>query len=163
MNFSLKPHQLVAHWVPGFVLLVFVPVLHPGVYDNVKCLPPHGDVLRSLTCVVFAFVLGEFLDACRDLLENVWDLWSEVYWDFFSEAPDADVEKLRTSHFTYYVFNHNLALPLLYFLILRLTSHHIVEFLVALAVAIVFVANAVTLRREIAKITKRFQSNPGAS
>lgn len=163
MSFSLRPHQLVAHWVPGFVLLILIPVLHPGVYDNVKCLPPQGAALRGLIYVVLAFVLGQFLDASRDLLENVWDLCSEVNWDFFFQAEDAQVEKLRTSYFTYYVFNHNLAVPLLYFSIMRLISCHILEFFLSLVVAVVFITNAVRLRKEIARHTKSVQAAPRAS
>lgn len=153
MNFSLKPHQLVAHWVPGFVLLIVFPVLHPSIFDKVKPSLPSGDVLRGLVWAVLAFVLGQFLDAIRNLLENVWDHWSNVEWAFFFHGEDARVEKLRTSYFTYYVFDHNLALTLLYFSIVRLGSRHFLDGFLVLVATCIFVADAYLLRKEIAEHT----------
>ncbi len=154
MNFSLKPHQLVAHWVPGFILLILIPALYPGISEKVNQLLPTGDALRGFVWAVLAFVLGQLLDAVRNLLENVWDRWSKVNWAFFIRSEDALVERLRTSWFRYYVFDHNLALSLLCFSIVRLVSRHFLEFLIGFVATCIFVADAYSLRKEIAKHTK---------
>jgi hypothetical protein len=154
MNFSLKPHQLVAHWVPGFMLLIFVSLVHPSLRCTVEPLLPSGDVLRGLVFAVVAFALGEFLDCIRDLCENVWDCWSEIRWDFFFDADPAQFDRLDGSFFTYYVFNCNLALPLLYFAVVGLLSRKYGQAAVGLIVTCVFVADAYILRKYIAKYTQ---------
>src|SRR2546426_248451 len=58
MNFSLKPHQLVAHWVPGFLLLMVIAVLHPSASEGVKALLPHSDALSGFVLAVLAFAIA---------------------------------------------------------------------------------------------------------
>ena len=154
MNFSLKPHQLVAHWVPGFLLLMVIAVLHPSASEGVKALLPHSDALSGFVLAVLAFAIGQLLDAVRDLCENIWDRWDKVDWDFFFEAKPEQIEKLDGSYFTYYVFNSNLVLPLLYFSLGRLISGHYAQFALALAADAFFIVDARCLRKEIARHTR---------
>ena len=93
MNISLKPHQLVAHWVPGFVLLILVPVLVPDWYGQVKGLLPTDPLLCGLIWIVMPFVSGQIIDSLRNaVLEELLDRWwkrrkqRKVNWDFFSMA-----------------------------------------------------------------------------
>jgi hypothetical protein len=154
MNFSLKPHQLVAHWVPGFMFLILLALSHPTARSSVESLLPRGDALRGFVLAVVAFALGELLDCVRDLCENVWDCWSEIRWDFFFDADQDRFDRLDGSYFTYYVFNCNLALSLLYFSLMRLISHKYGQVAVGLIVACVFIADTYFLRKNIAKHTK---------
>jgi hypothetical protein len=154
VNFSLKPHQLVAHWVPGFMLLAFLSLAHPSLRCTVEPLLPRGDVLRGFVLAVVAFALGELLDCIRDLCENIWDCWSKIRWDFFFDADQARFDRLDGSYFTYYVFNCNLALSLLYFSFMGLLSRKYGQVALALVVACVFIADAYFLRKNIAKHTK---------
>lgn len=153
MNFSLKPHQLVAHWVPGVVLLMLIPVIHPSLYGRLEPLLPHGEALRVTVYAILAFVVGEFLDCVRDISECLWDRWSRVNWDFFFEADAPQLERLRDSYFTYYVFNYNLALSLLYFSFAQLAKWHLGWFAGGLVVACIFIYDARSLRKEIARHT----------
>ena len=94
MNFSLKPHQLVAHWVPGFVFLLLVPVLHPDLYARLKTLLPSEQASRGLIWVVMAFVSGQLIDCIRNALFERWrDKRQEVNWDFFFSG---DARRLET-------------------------------------------------------------------
>ena len=162
MSFSLSPHQLVAHWVPGFVFVILVPLLAPDTYNSAfKPVLPAGDTARGILFAVLAFVMGQFLDALRDTLECVWDLWNKVNWDFFMHADAAQIEKLDRWYFTYYVFNSNLVVPLLFFTVGELLADHNVVFLGGLTVTIVLVWDAWSLRCEIAKHTKATQPSLG--
>src|SRR5207249_3970827 len=78
MNFSLRPHQLVAHWVPGFVLLLTVQLWRPAMYCKLLGQLPSDRAALTLVWIVSAFVLGQLLDSLRDLLEHCWDHWEGV-------------------------------------------------------------------------------------
>lgn len=115
-----------------------------------------GELLRGLIFVVLAFALGEILDSIRDvLLEDAWNNRAKVRvnWDFFFEAREDQIEKLRTSYFTYYVFNHNLALGLLLLSGAELVADHPALVALCLTAACVLALDARSLRREIAKHT----------
>lgn len=58
MNFSLKPHQRVAHWVPGFVSLLCIWVVHPSVLCGTEHLLPQGDLQRGFVVVVQVAING---------------------------------------------------------------------------------------------------------
>src|SRR5271157_4896745 len=107
MNFTLSSHVLMAHWVPGFVVVMAIrPLVLNGSSAALKSLvglDTSGGAIATLAVVVAAFLIGEVLDASRDLLENVWDLLQPVKWDFFAKAKKDEVDSLRTSYFTYYV------------------------------------------------------------
>src|SRR6266705_2709888 len=100
MNFALSSHVLMAHWVPGFLLVMAVrPMLLDGSSPPLKSLMGSGtpgEAITTLAVAVAEFFVGEVLDASRDLLENVWDRFQPVSWNFFAEAGKDDVDKLRT-------------------------------------------------------------------
>ncbi|HWG19130.1 MAG TPA: hypothetical protein VG225_01285 [Terracidiphilus sp.] len=164
MKFELNLHVLIAHWIPGFLLLMAVrPVLIDGASPLLKSLMgtgfPGGEAITALSLVVAAFLVGEILDASRDLLENIWDRFQGVAWDFFSDAGQDEVEKLRTSFYTYYVFDCNISLAL----VILLLSNNFINLLgrwlvvcLSWAFLIVFALNAGRLRREIASRTQRW-------
>ena len=157
MSFSLRPHQLVAHWVPGFMLLLFILALRPSVYKDLEVfLPP--DSARIALGVVLAFVLGQLLDAVRNVLEELWDQLDEIKWEFFLDADRGTIDKLEDFYFTYYVFSSNLALPLFgfywYFLIHLRTG----EALASIVATIVSVWDSISLRIEIARLIRAWRA-----
>ncbi len=92
MNFSLRPHPLVAHWVPGFLFVVIIEFC----YDNLQSQLPRmlspssttNSAFNILAVVVIAFVVGQVFDAFRDVAENLLDKYLKkkahwkVYWHF---------------------------------------------------------------------------------
>jgi hypothetical protein len=155
MSFSLRPHQLVAHWVPGFMLLLAVQLWHPTTYDRALASLPSDRAALTLVWIVSAFAVGQVLDSLRDLSECCWDRWSEAMdWDFFFKAERARVDQLDDFYFTYYVFNANLVLPLLAFCLVTAGSgHYLLGIAIVVAVGVV-VCDARSLRKEIARRTK---------
>lgn len=170
VNFALTSHVLMAHWVPGFILVMAVrPILLDGSSLPLKSLmgaDTPGEAVATLALIVAAFFAGELLDASRDLLEKLWDRFQRVTWDFFATAGKDEVEKLRTSHFTYYVFDCNVSLALVIFL-LSYFAAHLVHIRISLGNSlvvvfsviflIIFVWNAWQLRSEIASLTRKEQ------
>jgi hypothetical protein len=163
MKFELNSHILIAHWIPGFLLVLAVrPILATSSSDALRSLMgsgiPGGDAMIALALIVAAFLAGEILDASRDLFEHLWDRFKSVSWDFFAEAEQGEVEKLRTSYFTYYVFDCNISLALVILMLSNifvnvLSRGLLVAFFVIL---LVFAGNAWTLRGEIASRTGRW-------
>jgi hypothetical protein len=107
MNFSLKPHPLIAHWVPG-VIVVVTGLLAWSDWHVSKVLSTFaGDASKATLSVlvlsVIAFVIGGILDSFRNCSED-----DEVNWDFFFDASEAEVQRLNEYYFTYYVLSKNL-------------------------------------------------------
>jgi hypothetical protein len=123
-----------------------------------------GDAIATLAAAVAAFFAGEVLDASRDLLEDLWD-WltqgasQDIKWDFFTDAEQNEVEKLRTSFFTYYVFDCNVSLALVILLISDIFTNLLGSFsavVFSLVFLAIFVWNARRLRSQIASRTQRW-------
>lgn len=87
MTFSLKPIQLVAHWVPGFVLLgilVICDVQNSGHYLAVLT-RALGAPTAWVVIAILAFPTGLIFDALRDLGEWGADRLfrrSQINWQF---------------------------------------------------------------------------------
>jgi uncharacterized membrane protein len=118
MNVSFKPSPVLAIWVPGFSLAVFV-LLSLNRWEALSLsqtsLPEFG-VWRAIIVVVLSFVVGQFLDAVRDvLLENfVFDKFcGTVKWQFFFEAPKEKLENLEEWFYTWYELDANLFVGLI--------------------------------------------------
>lgn len=166
MNISLEPHQWVAHWVPGFILLSLYPVLMPDFYAQASAhLLPTDALFRGFIWVVLPFASGQLIDCFRNsVLEDCMDKrWQEVNWDFFFKADKEKLEKLRRSFFDYYVFDINLAIPSFFFSLWRLVEWiwgpwHWVQCICGLGITFLLVWDARSLRIEIAKHTKSLSS-----
>jgi len=167
MKFELNSHILIAHWIPGFLLVMALrPTLAASASDLLKSLMakdvPGGDAMITLALVVAAFIAGEILDASRDLIEHLWDRFQKVEWAFFFEGDKDEVEKLMGSYYTYYVFDCNMSLAI----VILLLSHFFTNFLggglvVAFMVVVffIFAGNAKSLRSEISTLTKRWHQS----
>lgn len=178
MNISLEPHQLVAHWVPGFILLLLATFIYPDWYAQIRHWLPEDPLSRGFIWVVLPFVSGQLIDAFRNsFIEEALDKrWPKrkVNWRFFFSGDKETVEKLRRSFFDYYVFDANLALPALCFTVWRLLeciweltygqwhNWHWAQCLglavAGVAVTFLLLWDARSLRLEIAEHTKAFES-----
>jgi hypothetical protein len=110
MNFSLKPHQLIAHWVPGFVVAFLIACVVRLVNDW-----PLGPLLSSgpiFLLAVAAFIVGQLIDAIRNNWIEGWGWWKskssvDVDWDFFFRCQDQRLENLDNFYYVYYLFDVN--------------------------------------------------------
>jgi hypothetical protein len=173
MNFSLKPHPLIAHWVPGF-MVIFIVLFSASNWDYTclfsKIIPNEATGARGaliiLTLAVVAFVIGEFLDSVRDLVvERCLDSKDPIKWDFFFKGDKNELKNLMDNYFTYYVLNWNLALGIIVssISIILLGLLGLIEpppcrwiligLLVTAALLIFFIWDAMELRRDIKKHT----------
>ena len=166
MKFELNSHILIAHWIPGFFLVMaFRPMLIASTSDPIKSLMGSGtmggEAITALALAVVAFLAGEFLDASRDLLEDLWDIFQTVEWDFFSDAKQEEIETLRSSLFSYYVFDHNVSLALIFFLLWNIPFRMPMNawMLVFTVPLTIFIWNGIRLRSQIASRTKRWAEN----
>jgi hypothetical protein len=177
MSFSLKPHPLIAHWVPGMVVLVLIVLSHFNwCYENFVndwAGSTSAAAVTVLLLSVGAFLIGEVLDSARDgLIERLFDWIAErrrrcrgkVNWDYFFTLPPERTEQFNDYFFTYYVLNVNLVLALaLSFVLLLLGKVTFPEgmqcssrclFLIIGGVCVLVLGwDAFALRREIARIT----------
>jgi hypothetical protein len=167
MKFELNSHILIAHWVPGFILVMalrarFLNSPPPLLKSSIGLDAPGDEAILALVLVVVAFVAGEILDASRDLLENLWDRLQTVKWEFFTDAAQDEIEKIKTSHFTYYAFDCNISLTLIILLccffsqILQNGSTGFISLGIFIAIIALFAWNAGSLRKEIADRTERW-------
>src|ERR1035437_7825517 len=112
MNVSFKPSPVLAIWVPGFSLVLFV-LLSLNRWDSLSLAHATSNDFgfwRAAIVVVFSFVVGQFLDAVRDVvLENhVFNRFcGEVKWQFFFEAPREKIDNLEEWFYTWYELDAN--------------------------------------------------------
>ena len=169
MNITLEPHQLVAHWIPGFILLLLATFICPGSYAKISHWLPQDTLSKGFIWVVLPFVSGQLIDALRNsLIEEALDKcckkwWPdrEVNWPFFFSGDKEDVEKLRRSFFDYYVFDANLAFPALCFTIWRLWLGSLGLAVAGFAVTALLIWDARSLRKEIAEHTNKTRGTQG--
>ncbi len=107
MNFSLKPHPLIAHWVPGGLVVVAVLMAWNDWSVSTVLALFAGDASKATISIIVlsvaAFVIGEIFDSLRDGRES-----DDVNWDFFYDASEDEIKRLNESYFTYYVLDKNL-------------------------------------------------------
>ena len=145
MDFSLKPHPLVAHWVPGFFFCLILTLGHYGwnihsMLNSLACLGT-GSTATTITLLIIsvvAFVIGEFIDSIRDILEIARDKTAEwlvngkqectrlknvsqkvmgwfpqMEWTFLIDGDKEKILQVDERYFTWYVFSANMAIGLL--------------------------------------------------
>jgi hypothetical protein len=176
MKFSLKPHQLLAEWLPGFAVLAILFLDHlynaPGFSQPVLDALPKSEALGALVAVLclgaVPFALGQILDAARNVLEwlpglfkkplpDLAEKW-EIKWEKIMEL---DAEALHTWDdywFSYYRFDANMAVGLTVILILNCFSvvHFARGWWIGFAVTtLVLAVDAFGLRCEIKGILDR--------
>ena len=164
MKFALSSHVLMAHWVPGFLVVMAVralllsccPQVLKGLMDN------SGEAITILSVVVVGFFVGEVLDAVRDLLEHGWDKIQPVNWDFLVKGGKDEIENFKAAYFTYYAFDCNATLALLIMSVLAFLTPTPSWARVVLGVFLaIFLVNAILLRKEMAPLTRPEKQKAG--
>jgi len=101
MNFSLKPHPLIAHWVPGFVVSLSIFLWGPrlcleSMASNWNAINEKFQIfLGGLIAVVVLFVVGQVLDSIRDLIEGKLDDYCKIKWEFIRKMDVNDLKKFE--------------------------------------------------------------------
>lgn len=164
MNFSLKPHPLIAHWVPGFVVSLIIFLWGPrlcleSMASNWNAINEKFQIfLGGLIAVVVPFVVGQVLDSIRDLIEGKLDDYCKIKWEFIRKMDVNDLKKFEEYYFTYYVFNSNLVIGIglivlptliLTFIFSRFSLLALGVLLLALVAALILFCDAFQLRHEI--------------
>ncbi len=185
MDFALKPHPLMAHWVPGFASVSVALLSHfDWNYDSLaEGLAPtdHRAIFNAFVLAVTAFVIGEILDSLRDICEWGVDyfcgqLFPEDWGQILSTLSEQQRRIFEEHYFTYYVCGANLALAsFLVFISGLVQQFHIswlswvsliipyrVHFFVACAMVILW-ADALLIRREMQRVIKQWGPSKIAS
>jgi hypothetical protein len=111
---KVKPHLVISHLLPGcfFLLLWLLAYNHwnfAAIKDSIKG-------LETTSLIGLGIVL--LIAAVRDgALESIIDLipGQKITWDFFFRQDDPEkVERLEDYYYTWYVFNINSALALIF-------------------------------------------------
>ncbi len=160
MNFSLKPHPLVAHWVPGMTFLVLVWGSRHGWNFREMAAGNSNNIWYMLIFSVGAFVIGQVFDAFRDtLIERFLDKGKTLDWEKIINAEATKADRFEDYYFTYYVLDWNLALSLIASLLftscaINCICTRLCMCLVILVLAALFISNAISLRKEMIKIVE---------
>lgn len=153
MNFSLKPNPLIAILLPGFTTLVAIIFFKQAESPLVTVIPNIDHTTFDMILIVtFGFVLGNFLDAVRDVLEGLFDMVSPIKWDFFISGPKNYLQNFEEWFYTWYELDLNLVLGTILFFICRWKSifNQHIGFIIALIIFLIILSvSAVCMRIEV--------------
>src|SRR5260370_15166046 len=114
MRFYLRPDQLVAHWVPGFLAIGIVCLAEwnwtKASMNELRAVI--GAPSTVLAVVVAGFAIGQFLDGLRNLFEEAMCNFHQkcaIKWDFILKMSDRGLGRMEEYYFTYYLFDFNMA------------------------------------------------------
>jgi len=119
MNLNLKPHPLVAHWIPGFVacsIILFSVFIwdYEWLINLITHTTTQGLALIIFLLSIVSFVIGEALDAIRNsFIEDCLDKKSKINWDFFSMGEREKITNIDEWYFTWYAFSVNMCSAIL--------------------------------------------------
>lgn len=165
MNFSIKPHQVVAHFVPGFILVCAIALPLAG-WRATKLF--EGGIWFAVT--IAGFAAGEVIDAFRNRCLEGW-FKEKVDWDFFFRTRDQRLANLDEFYYVYYLFDLNLLIAIVAGLIVNVTcftipgiglpsavvdtvhAWHVVVLVGAVLACIVLFADAKDLRGDLVRHT----------
>jgi hypothetical protein len=176
MNFAFRGHQLIAHWIPGFVLvcLLYVCDRHyrfgyfTTIVASLTTQPPKPEDMAGffeksfivLAFVAVVFVIGQFIDALRDILETVVACLfkAEIKWKKIAKMNSDERQAWDDYFFSYYVFSANMAIGAIPVVagcslcsVLR-GKHWIVAFISFSVMTVVFAWDALILRPDVRDI-----------
>jgi hypothetical protein len=166
MSFALKPYQLIAFWIPGFVALAIVSFadLKSG-HNHLKLFADEvGASSVALAFAVAAFAVGSFLDCIRNLLEDFVSKFfpkHAIDWSYIWKFNKDNFEKMEEYYFTYYVFDFNMAGALLLgtlaaeFLPIFSKSIPCWMFVTILVATLIFALDCISLRMDIVKLSRK--------
>lgn len=113
MNLSTSVHQVIAHFIPGFILLLigalaFEHYYIERVYTDLNQLSSNGFIIA----VIISFFLGFVLDAIRTSVVLIcWDDCLMKKVDFFLKHEDEiRIKTFEKYYYVYFVFERNICI-----------------------------------------------------
>ena len=153
MNLSLKPNPLIALLVPGISVVAFAVLAHYGWNFDALGIALHDlGLALILGSLVGGFIIGQALDACRNIIEMALDRRWQIKWDFFFEADAQKIQNMEEWFYTWYEFDANLVLAILAIFLLQsvgLAPASKLLNVTLILLASVFLADAIVMRKEI--------------
>lgn len=166
MKFSLKPSLTISHLLPGcfFLLLVLMgyakwnfamlKVVFGGIDST-------GFIGIGIIGLILAFLVGEIADSVRDgIIESILDKFSsQVQWDYFYQQTDKrKLQRLEDYYFTWYIFNLNSSICLIFGGIVTLVDMGIGEIrwiyrIIWIIILVILIYDGIALRKDIARYT----------
>lgn len=180
MNLKLKPRVFLIGFLPGFLFIC-------GIILTYKQFDFHQILIRSkeislivgFAIIILSFIVGQVFDSFREwVIENrfakCWEKKDreDIYWDFFYNASDEDIDKLDNNYYLFYVLNLDLSICLSVLILASIANLILILFSVvkcdcfAITTSLIFIAiygisifllvkDASILREEIAKHTNK--------
>ena len=111
MNINLKPHPFLAHFVPGCFTALIVIMAHYN-WSAMELNLASGNIKypAAFALVVCLLMLGECIDAARDIFEHILDSrkgWGIKWRQFLVAGKEESLYVFENYYFTYYVFCAN--------------------------------------------------------
>lgn len=113
-------HQVVSYFLPGFIFVLLSLIAS----ENIKGLQGFIDttknitIFSAITVIVISFAIGIIFDGIRDgIVESLWDYFKPINWKYFDKASKGEIERLYLNFYTYYTFDINLLLSLIFTMI----------------------------------------------
>jgi hypothetical protein len=120
----LTNYQLIAYFVPGFILefCLFLSFERVVDYHSLLCRIEGVSIPLMVIFLFLAFAIGLVLDGIRNgIVDNLLDLliliippgkYFKVNWDFFHKGKPETVGYFYARYFTYYCFDFNMILSI---------------------------------------------------
>ena len=133
--------------------------------ELLKTIQPSIGFWAAVAFIAIAFVIGQFLDAARDVfLENLLfaRFCGQVKWEFFLEAKKEAIENLEDWYYTWYEMDANIVMAILFASILgvfKLVSINCLTWILMLIVGFFFFYDAFELRLWTKKMVDHYYAN----
>jgi hypothetical protein len=158
MENPLRPQPLMAEVLPGFTVIFILAFAycfaHPGTFTAAADSKNTPTIIGGgFLTLIASWIIGTFIDAVRDILEDLFDRRCPVNWRYLLVESAENIQKLENSWLAYYFLTGNMAIGLLFAAALGVVFRDVhlpISFAIAIFVAAILYAwNFWTLRKEI--------------
>lgn len=161
MNSSIKQQPLIAEILPGSLISGLFLLAYSRNHSAFWIYFTKGGFVHWLVAsgliLLSSWIVGTFLDAIRNLLEECWDEKWRMNWNFFFDADIGKVHQLEEYYYAYYTLDANFAIGLLIFGMAKLLNHRMAligslpgwSYILLVFVFIIFFLDACRLREEM--------------
>jgi len=163
----LTNYQLLAYFAPGFVVVFCFFMSNEPVHDwaTLKLSLKEISIPLTAAALICSFIIGLFIDGLRNgFIEPLFKFKEhrlkknkKINWDFFYQGKKEVVALFYTRYFTYYCFDINLVLAIVFSIamldVFSQLPHKLLTTILFCIGAIVLLVDGVSLRSDMAKAT----------